>query len=50
MFAGPPQMALEFIRWLQKVEYDGHLYHDTFPHNEDPVREAAYNIRRVKAL
>ena len=45
-----PQMALEFIRWLQKVEYDGHLYFDTFPRNEDPVREAAYNIRRVKAL
>ena len=43
-------MALDFIRWLQKTGYDGHLYFDTFPRNEDPVREAAYNIRRVKAL
>ena len=43
-------MALEFIRWLQKVRFDGHLYFDTFPRNEDPVREAEYNIRRVKAL
>ena len=43
-------MALEFIRWLQRVRFDGHIYFDTFPRNEDPVREAAYNIRRVKAL
>jgi len=42
--------ALEFIRWLQKVRFDGHIYFDTFPRNEDPVREAEYNIRRVKAL
>jgi ribokinase len=45
-----PSMALEFIRWLQKVGFDGHLYYDTFPRNEDPVREAEYNIRRTKAL
>lgn len=43
-------MALEFLRWLQKVRFDGHIYFDTFPRNEDPVREAEYNIRRVKAL
>ncbi len=82
-------MALEFVRWLQKVRFDGHIYFDTFPRNEvrhppslapqwdphphpqpvhsgvvirwptdptrlgppqDPVREAEYNIRRVKAL
>ena len=43
-------LALEFIRWLQKVRFDGHIYFDTFPRNEDPVREAEYNIRRVKAL
>ena len=43
-------LALEFVRWLQKVRFDGHIYFDTFPRNEDPVREAKYNIRRVKAL
>ena len=43
-------MAVEFLRGLQEVKFDGHLYFDTFPRNEDPVRECAYNIRRVKAL
>ena len=43
-------MAVEFLRWLQKVRFDGHIYFDTFPRNEDPVREAEFNIRRVKAL
>ena len=43
-------MALEFLGWLQRVRFDGHIYFDTFPRNEDPVRECAYNIRRVKAL
>jgi len=33
-----------------QVGYDGHVYFDTFPRNEDPVREAEYNIRKVKAL
>ena len=45
-----PLLALEFIATLQKYNYDGHLYFDTFPRNEDPVRECEYNIRRVKAL
>lgn len=45
-----PALAVEFLHWLQKVKFDGHLYFDTFPRNEDPVREAEYNIRRVKAL
>ena len=45
-----PSMALEFVRWLQKVGFDGHLYYDTFPRNEDPVREAEYNIRAFKRL
>lgn len=30
-------MALEFMRWLQRVGFDGHIYFDTFPRNEDPV-------------
>lgn len=45
-----PTGALEAIRWLQRVGYTGAAYFDTFPLNEDPVREAEYNIRRFKAL
>jgi len=41
-------MALELVTWLRKIRYDGHLYYDTFPRNEDPVKEAEYNIRRFK--
>ncbi len=41
-----PLMTLEFIYWLQRFDYQGHIYIDTFPKNEDPVREAEYNIRR----
>ena len=41
-----PLMTLEFIYWLQQFDYQGHIYFDTFPKNEDPVREAEYNIRR----
>ena len=45
-----PLMALEFVRWLQKTNFKGHVYFDTFPRNEDPVREAEFNIRRFKAM
>jgi len=40
-----PLMALEFLSWLQRTSYAGHIYFDVFPRNEDPVREAEYNIR-----
>ena len=43
-------MALEFVLWLVRTDFKGHVYFDTFPRNEDPVREAEFNIRRVKAL
>lgn len=43
-----PLMALEFIVWLRRARFDGHVYFDTFPRNEDPVREAERNIRAVK--
>lgn len=43
-------MSLELVRWLQRANYSGHIYFDTFPVNEDPVREAEYNIRRFNAL
>jgi len=41
-----PLMTLEFIYWLQRFDYQGHVYFDTFPKNDDPIREAEYNIRR----
>ncbi|EFN59383.1 hypothetical protein CHLNCDRAFT_137863 [Chlorella variabilis] len=42
--------ALELVRWLHRVNYSGTIYFDTFPRKEDPVREAAYNIRRFRQL
>lgn len=42
--------ALEFIVWLIRTGYDGHIYFDTFPRNEDPQRECEYNIRTFKRL
>lgn len=43
-----PNLTLEFIYWLQRTDYRGHIYFDTFPRNEDPIREAEYNIRQFK--
>jgi sugar phosphate isomerase/epimerase len=48
--AANPLAALEVVRWMQRSNYSGHVYFDTFPVNEDPVREAEYNVRRFKAL
>ena len=45
-----PSMALEIMYQLRKIDFDGHLYFDTFPQRSDPVAEAEYNIRRVKAF
>ena len=36
----------QVVRWLQKANYSGHVYFDTFPLNEDPVRE----VRRPYSL
>jgi hypothetical protein len=43
-------MALEIMYQLRRTKFDGHFYFDTFPQRSDPVREAEYNIRRVKAF
>jgi hypothetical protein len=43
-------MALELLVWLHKTRYMGYVYFDTFPRNEDPVRELEYNIRRFRSL
>ena len=45
-----PSVALEIMYQLRKIKFDGHLYFDTFPQRTDPVKEAAYNIKRVKAF
>mmetsp|Transcript_8911 Transcript_8911/g.17438 ORF Transcript_8911/g.17438 Transcript_8911/m.17438 type:complete len:145 (+) Transcript_8911:167-601(+) len=45
-----PRMAIELVYWLRKTKYAGHIYFDTFPRNEDPVKEAEYNIRKFKTM
>ena len=42
--------AREVVYWLRRARFAGHVYFDTFPRNEDPVRECEYNIRRCEAL
>ena len=41
-------MALEIMYQLYKTDFKGHFYFDTFPQRSDPVKEAEYNIRKVK--
>jgi len=43
-----PSLALEAMYQLRQIDFKGHLYFDTFPQRSDPVKEAEYNIRRVK--
>jgi xylose isomerase len=43
-----PSMALEIMYQLRRIGFRGHFYFDTFPQRTDPVKEAEYNIRRVK--
>ena len=43
-----PSIALEILYQLRQLDFQGHLYFDTFPQRTDPVKEAEYNIRRVK--
>lgn len=45
-----PSMALEVVVWLVKAHFQGHCYFDTFPRNEDPVKEAARNILTAQRL
>ena len=45
-----PTMALEVVYWLQRLGYRQHVYFDTFPRNEDPVREAEWNVMAFKTM
>jgi sugar/nucleoside kinase (ribokinase family)/sugar phosphate isomerase/epimerase len=45
-----PSMALEIMYQLRCTGFAGHFYFDTFPQRTDPVAEAEYNIKRVKAF
>jgi hypothetical protein len=42
--------SLELVYWLRSVGFDGHVYFDTFPEAEDPVREAELNVRAFKRM
>ena len=41
-------MALEIVYYLCHIQFQGHLYFDTFPQYTDPIRKAKYNIHAVK--
>jgi len=45
-----PSLTLELFYWLQRIRYQGHLFMDTFPRKEDPLRECEFNVRRAKTL
>ena len=45
-----PRMTLEVVYWLRRVGYEGIFYFDTFPLNEDPVRECEYNVRTIRRM
>lgn len=42
--------TLEFVWYLYRSNFDGVVYFDTFPIREDPVAEAAENVRRFTVL
>ncbi|KAK3249876.1 hypothetical protein CYMTET_40717 [Cymbomonas tetramitiformis] len=41
-------MTTELMYWLQLTNFTGHMGMDTFPQEEDPVREAEFNLRRAR--
>lgn len=43
-----PTAALELVRALQRAQFDGHIYFDTFPRKEDPVGVGAYTARQCQ--
>ena len=42
--------ALELVYWIRASGYSGHVYFDTFPDGEDPVREAELNVRAFRRM
>ncbi len=42
--------TLELLYYLKRFGYEGTIYFDTFPHNEDPVAECTVNIEMVQRL
>lgn len=42
--------TLEIFKYLRNYDYEGFLYCDTFPINEDPVEEYKINIQRIHEL
>jgi len=45
-----PIETIESFFYLQRSGFEGHLYFDTFPINEDPVREAEWNLTETRRL
>ena len=45
-----PWGALEAVAELRRAAFAGFVYFDTFPLNEDPVREAELNVRRFRRM
>lgn len=45
-----PNAAFETVLWLVKTQFEGHIYFDTFPRNEEPRKECEYNIRVFKKM
>ena len=45
-----PRMVLEVVHWLRRADWDGICYFDTFPMNENPVREGEMNIRTITKM
>ena len=39
-----PHAALEFVYYLVKTKFAGHIYFDTFPRNENPRRECEVRV------
>jgi len=45
-----PHQTLELLYYLMRMNYQGMIYFDTFPHYEDPVLECEANIITVKRM
>lgn len=41
---------LEFLYWIQVMDYEGWLTLDLFPYREDPVKAAGMSIRNIKSM
>lgn len=45
-----PHQTLEMLYYLSRIDYNGMIYFDTFPHYEDPVQECSTNITTIERM